>query len=65
MSKFVHFKATGVILKRNKDGQPTGIQETRFGSGVVKPGRELYGSVFKQCPQLLRCDSISVKTYPI
>ena len=66
MSKFVQFKAKGVIYKRTKDGQLTNkVQETRVGTGVVKPGKDLYGKVFRQCGHLLRCDAVSVKTYPI
>lgn len=66
MNKFVQFRASGVIYKRTKEGQLTKkIQETREGSGVVKSGVDLYGKVYRQCPSLIKCDAITVKTYPI
>ena len=67
MDKVVRFHAEGIIYKRTKDGQVTRkIQETRIGTGImVNPGKDLYGKVFRHCEHLLRCDSISVKTYPI
>ena len=58
MSDFVKFVATGYIYKKDKNGNPTKfVEETRR--------REIMGKIFRQCPQLLPCDAMSVRTYPI
>ena len=61
----VYFKAKGHIYNHNKEGKPTTIKETRYGSGVVKSGADLMGMVFRQCTNLLPCGYVTVKTYTI
>ena len=63
MAEYVQFRARGVIYNRDKDGNLTSVKEIRRGSGVVKTGPEIMGKVFRQCVNLLPCDSVSVKTY--
>lgn len=63
MAEYVQFRAKGVIYNRDKDGKPTTVREIRRGSGVVKTGPEIMGKVFRQCVDLLPCDSVSVTTY--
>ena len=63
---FVIFKARGVIFERDKNGEATKkVKAVRYGSGVVKTGADLYGKVFRQCRNLVPCDSVTVKTYNI
>lgn len=62
---FVQFRANGIIYERNKDGKPTKVKETRYGSGVVKSGPDMLGKVFRQCTQLLPCDAVTVDEYTI
>lgn len=64
MSKFVQFFAEGVIYDRDKKGRPCGVKEHRKG-GVTRDCSELMGKVFMQCPNLLPCDHVTVKTSPI
>lgn len=59
MSNFVKFFAIGYI---NQNGTRTAVTK---GNGVVRDTCEIMGKIFQQCPQLLPCDSISVKTYRI
>lgn len=63
MAEYVQFWAKGVIYNRDKDGKPTTAREIRYGSGVVNTGPEIMGKVFRQCVNLLPCDSVSVTTY--
>lgn len=63
MAEYVQFQARGVIYNRDKDGKPTSVKEVRRGSGVVKTGPEIMGKVFRQCVDLLPCDSVFVETY--
>jgi len=60
MSKFVKFVAEGVIY--DKLGE---IESVRTGSGVTLDYPELMGKVFRQCPNLLPCDYVDVRTEPI
>ena len=62
---FIKFVATGLIYEKDRDGQVIGVKEVRKGSGITKDGSDLYGSIFRQCRQLLPCDSLTVKTYNI
>lgn len=64
MNKFVQFFAKGVIYDRDKKGRPCGVKEYRKG-GVTLGNTDLMGKVFMQCPDLLPCDWVEVKTYPI
>lgn len=61
----VYFEAEGRIYNHNKEGKPTTIRETRYGSGVVKSGADLMGMVFRQCTNLIPFGSVTVKTYTI
>lgn len=66
MSDFVKFVATGYIFQKDKNGNPTKIvEQVRHGGGVVRNTREIMGKIFRQCPQLLPCDAMNVRTYPI
>lgn len=65
MSKFVQFFADGVVYERDKKDRPCGIKSHCKESGVVFDGREIMGTIFMQCPDLLRCDWVDVETCPI
>lgn len=63
---FVKFFARGVIYERDKDNRICGVKTRRSGSGVIKDTPALMGGgVFRQCPQLLPCDDVTVRTYPL
>lgn len=61
---FVKFSARGVIYERDKNNRICGVKTHRSGSGVIKDTPALMG-VFRQCPQLLPCDNVTVRTYPL
>lgn len=65
MSRFVLFHAKGVIYGRDKNGNPIREKEVRRGEGVVQDDKFLYGSIFRQCSELLACDHVTVETYKI
>lgn len=65
MKNFVKFYAEGVIYKRDSNGNPVGVKDTREGTGITREGSGLYGYIFRQCTQLLPCDRVTVKTYKI
>lgn len=65
MSKFVQFFAEGIIYDRDKKGRPCGVKERRMGGGVTLGNADLMGKVFMQCPDLLPCDWVEVKTHPV
>lgn len=62
---FVKFSARGVIYERDKNNRICGVKTHRSGSGVIKDTPALMGGVFRQCPQLLPCDNVTVRTYPL
>lgn len=61
----VIFKANGLVYKRDKNGDPIkgNVLRRLYGKGVVKSGPDMLGKVFRQCPKLTVCDSVSVVTY--
>lgn len=65
MGKFVHFFAEGIIYIRDKKGRPCDVKESFTSDGITLNSAELMGSIFKQCPDLLPCDYVSVTTNPI
>lgn len=66
MSQFCYFSVEGVKYKRNKEGKKIGIEFRARGSGITRDDRTLLGSIYRQCPQLLHCDTITrLDTYPI
>lgn len=68
--KFVLFEAEGYKFMRNirgeimrdRTGSPI-VGEILTGEGVVKAGPEELGCIYRQCPQLLSCDSVNYQTF--
>lgn len=65
MSKFVQFFAKGIIRNRDENNRPYGVKSYRNEQGVTLDNADLMGAIFRQCPDLLPCDWVEVKTYPI
>lgn len=57
---FVHYEVRGSYSDKDAEGN-TVIRSVK-GHGVVKADRAYIGSIFKQNPELNRCDSIDVTT---
>ena len=65
--QFVKFYAKGTIWKRGKNGTKRKgfTEEVRHGTGICLDGPDLYGTVFRQCPNLVHCDNVTISTEPI
>lgn len=65
MSDFVMFSAVGLVYERDKNGKLIGVKDTIRTNGVVRNTEEIQGKIFRQCPELLPCDTLRVHTIPL
>lgn len=67
MSKFCFYNAVGYMYPTDKNGnkKPTHRVPTDNLTGCVQYGKDMYGSIMKQNPELLKCDRVDFITWGV
>lgn len=62
MKNIVKWEVRGIRWRRDRDGTPIKgdkVQSIR-GFGIAVEDAGLDGTIFRQCPDLIRCDSVQI-----
>lgn len=67
MSKFCMYNAAGYryLTDRNGEKMPYKFERTDNFRGCVQHGTDMYGSIMKQNPELLKCDRVDFTTWGV